>query len=169
MTMKAHLLLSIVAAALIMAGTPASVQAAPQVNNGMPGIVIAGSQNYSKLPQKARNFIKKHFKSLTVSKCEQYFAKGKYEVELSNGIDIDFNTKGDVNEIDAPDNAYLAPAVVKDLLHRGAYDRLAKDGLQDKVESIEFRKGRAVEVEVGVKGPDTYIFDLNGMLIAIED
>lgn len=167
--MKAHLLLSIAAAALIMAGPSASAQGAPQVNNGMPGIVMAGSQNYSKLPEKARKFIEKHFKNATVSKCEQYFAKGTYEVELSDGLDIEFNNKGQVIEIDAPDNAYLNATVVKELLHRGSYDRLAKDGLQDKVESIEFRKGRAVEVEVGIKGPDTYIFDLNGMLIAIED
>lgn len=90
-------------------------------------------------------------------------------MELANGVDIDFNTKGDVLEIDAPDNAYLAPSVVKELLHRGAYGRLVKDGLADNVESIEFRKGKAVEVEVDIQGPDTYIFDLDGNFIAIED
>ena len=135
----------------------------------MPGIVMAGSQNYNKIPEKARKFVDKHFKGTAVSKCEQYFAKGKYEVELANGVDIDFNRKGEVLEIDAPDNAYLAQSVVKDLLHHGAYNRLVKDGYANKVEAIEFRKGRAVEVEIGIEGPDTYIFDLNGTLIAIED
>lgn len=169
MIMKPHFFLTIAAAAILLVGATTSAKAEPQINNGMPGIVMAGSQNYKNLPEKARKFVEKHFKGLTVSKCEQYFAKGKYEVELSNGVDIDFNQKGEVMEIDAPDNTYLAPSVVKDLLHRGAYKRLEKDGLANSVESIEFRKGKAVEVEVGVPGPDTYIFDLNGALIAIQD
>lgn len=169
-TMKNKLFLSLAAAAVIgLAGVSATAMADPQVNNGMPGIVMSGSQNYNKVPEKARKFVDRHFKGVGVSKCEQYFAKGKYEVELANGVDIDFNTKGDVLEIDAPDNAYLAPAVVKELLHRGAYGRLVKDGLADNVESIEFHKGKAVEVEVDIQGPDTYIFDLDGNFVAIED
>lgn len=168
--MKTNLFLSLASAAVIMlAGAPVTAQAEPQINNGMPGIVMAGSQNYNKIPEKARKFVDKHFKGTAVSKCEQYFAKGQYEVELANGVDIDFNRKGEVLEIDAPDNTSLAQSVVKDLLHHGAYNRLVKDGYANKVESIEFRKGRAVEVEIGIEGPDTYIFDLNGTLIAIED
>ena len=153
----------------MLAGVPVTAQAEPQINNGMPGIVMAGSQNYNKIPEKARKSVDKHFKGTAVSKCEQYFAKGQYEVELANGVDIDFNRKGEVLEIDAPDNTSLAQSVVEDLLHHGAYNRLVKDGYVNNVESIEFRKGRAVEVESGSGGPDTYIFDLNGTLIAIED
>ena len=121
----------------MLAGVPVTAQAEPQINNGMPGIVMAGSQNYNKIPEKARKFVDKHFKGTAVSKCEQYFAKGQYEVELASGGDI--------------------------------FNRLVKDGYVNNVESIEFRKGRAVEVEIGIEGPDTYIFDLNGTLIAIED
>lgn len=167
--MKAHLLLSVAIAAIGLAGIQTPAQGASQVNNGMPGIVLAGSQNYSKIPAKARKFVDKHFKGVTVSKCEQYYAKGKYEVELANGVDIDFNNAGDVIEIDAPDNSYLAPSVVKELLHRSAYSHLEKQGLAGTVESIEFRKGKAVEVEVGIEGPDTFIFDIDGNFIAIED
>ena len=90
--MKTNLLLSLASAAVIMlAGATVTAQAEPQINNGMPGIVMAGSQNYNKIPEKARKFVDKHFKGTAVSKCEQYFAKGKYEVELANGVDIDFN------------------------------------------------------------------------------
>ena len=157
------------AVAVGLSGTGFSAQAAPQRSNGMPGIVMAGSQNYSKVPEKARKFVDKHFKGIGVSKCEQYFAKGKYEVELANGTDIEFSNRGDVLEIDAPDNSYLAPAVVKELLHHGAYSHLEKRGLVGKVESIEFRKGKAVEVEVGIEDPDTFIFDINGNFLMIED
>ena len=137
----------------MLAGVPVTAQAEPQINNGMPGIVMAGSQNYNKIPEKARKFVDKHFKGTAVSKCEQYFAKGQYEVELANGVDIDFNRKGEVLEIDAPDNTSLAQSVVEDLLHHGAYNRLVKDGYVNNVESIEFRKGRAVEVGIGMKVP----------------
>ncbi|MDE7145216.1 MAG: hypothetical protein K2O30_03590, partial [Duncaniella sp.] len=61
-----------------------------------PGVVMAGSQNYSQLPGKARHFIEKHFKDVGVAKCEKFFARGEYEVELVNGIDIEFNLKGDI-------------------------------------------------------------------------
>ena len=74
---------------------------------------MAGSQNYSQLPEKARAFIAKHFKDIGIRKCEKYFAKGKYEVELSNGVDLEFNTDGNLIEIDAPGDMMLPVAVVK--------------------------------------------------------
>ncbi len=155
-------------ATLVATGFSAQARSA-RLNGGNPGIVMSGSQNYESIPAEAKRFIDRHFKDVGISKCEQYFAKGKYEVELSNGVDIEFNTKGDVTEIDAPDNAFLAPSVVKDLLHRSAYSHLEKDGLEAKVESIEFKKGRAVEVEVSIPDPDTFIFDIDGNFIAIQD
>ncbi len=155
-------------ATLVATGFSAQARSAC-LNGGNPGIVMSGSQNYESIPAEAKRFIDRHFKDVGISKCEQYFAKGKYEVELSNGVDIEFNTKGDVTEIDAPDNAFLAPSVVKDLLHRSACSHLEKDGLEAKVESIEFKKGRAVEVEVSIPDPDTFIFDIDGNFIAIQD
>ncbi|MDE6345078.1 MAG: PepSY-like domain-containing protein [Muribaculaceae bacterium] len=141
----------------------------PDLTGGNPGIVISGSQDYDGMPEKAKHFISKHFSGVGISKCEKYFAKGKYEVELANGVDMEFNTKGELTEIDAPDNAFLAPSIVKELLHRSAYSHLEKDGLDSKVESIEFNRGKAVEVELGIPDPDTYVFDIDGNFIAIRD
>ena len=134
-----------------------------------PGLVVAGSQNYSQLPAKAKKFISKHFKNTGIQKCEKFFAKGEYEVELSNGIDIEFNLDGVVTEIDAPDNTFLPVKVVKDVLPHKSFNRLDKNELTTKIESIEFKKGKAYEVEVGIENPDTFIFDINGDFIAIED
>lgn len=168
--MKRHLLLSLAAATVVgLTATFFTTQAVAQVNNGMPGIVMAGSQDYSQIPEKARKFVEKHFKGINVSKCERYYAKGKYEVELANGVDINFDTKGQVMDIDAPDNSFLAASVVKDVLHHNAYKRLEQQGVANKVESIEFRKGKAVEVEVGIPDPDTFIFDINGNFLVMED
>lgn len=166
--MKAQLLIAAAVSFLTFAGFSAGAQA-PQQYNSLPGIAVAGSQDYDKIPEKARHFIAKHFKGVSVTKCEQYFAEGKYEVELSNGVDIDFNNDGEVLEIDAPDNAVLDPALVKDLLHDTAFHRLAKDGVNSKVESIEFKKGKVVEVEVMIPDPDTYIFVVDGDFIGFDD
>ena len=81
-----------------------------------PGIVMAGSENYSGMPKGARRFIDKHFKGVGVKSCERYFAKGTYEVELANGVDIEFDSNGKVKEIDVPKGALLSIDIVKELL-----------------------------------------------------
>lgn len=167
--MKTKLFIASAAVAALVATGFSTRAQAPRLNGSNPGIVMAGSQNYESIPSKAKHFVEKHFKGVGITKCEQYFAKGKYEVELSNGVDIEFNTKGEVTEVDAPDNAFLPTSVVRDLLHRSAYSHLEKDGLEAKVESIEFKKGKAVEVEVSIPDPDTFIFDIDGNFIAIQD
>ncbi len=166
--MKAkYIYMGVIAAVAMSIGVPASVFRAEAQT---PGIVMSGSSNYSSLPKDARYFIDKHFKGVGVSKCEQYFAKGIYEVELANGVDIEFNTKGKVMEIDAPDNALLPVALVKDLLPGKAFKRLQDAGLTARVESIEFdKRGKAVEVELSIPDPDTYVFDINGEFIAVQD
>lgn len=166
--MKNLLIAAAAISAVAFTGFSASAQA-PQQYDTNPGIVMAGSQDYSKIPGKAKKFIDKHFKGVAVRSCEQEFAKGKYDVELANGVEIEFNNNGDILEVDAPDNAYLSPAVAKDLLHDSAFGQLEKKGLLDKVESIEFKKGRAVEVSLDIPDPDTYIFDIDGNVIAVDD
>ncbi|MCM1110448.1 MAG: PepSY-like domain-containing protein [Clostridium sp.] len=166
--MKTNRLLAAVAALIIGMATPSFVAEAQFVGGG-PGIAVAGSTDVSQLPSKAKSFIDKHFKGVAVRSCEKYFAKGKYEVELSNGVDLEFNTKGEIVEIDAPDNMVLLSSVVKDFLPKKAYERLEKDGMAGSVESIEFRKGKVYEVDLRIPGPDTYLFTPEGIFIAIED
>lgn len=167
--MKIKSILSGIVSLAILFGAADAVAQAPINNGGNPGIVMSGSQNYSQLPSKARSFIEKHFKNIGVRSCEKYFAKGKYEVELLNGIDIEFNSKGEVTEIDAADNTTLPATVVKDVMHHKAYSRLEKDGLVNNVESIEFNRKKVCSVELSIPDPDTYLFDVNGMFIALED
>lgn len=167
--MKTKTLLATLVATLIFSAGTISAQT-PQQYTGGPGIVISGSENYNSLPKDAQNFVKKHFKNLSVVKCEKYFAKGKYEIELSDGIDIEFDSKGKVMEIDAPDGKCLPAVVVKDLIHGKAYKRLEKDGFATMVESIDFdRRGKAVEVEINMPEPDVYVFNIDGNFIALGD
>lgn len=167
--MTAKTLISGIASLAILFGAADAVAQIPANNDSNPGIVISGSATYAQLPKKAQAFIEKHFKDAGVLKCERYFAKGQYEVELRNGVDLDFNTKGDLIEVDAPDNTVLPITVVKDVMPRKAYDRLEKDGFAGMVESIELNRGKVYEVDLNITGPDTYVFDLDGEFIAIED
>lgn len=167
--MKLSKLLSIAAVGAIFAITPYINAQVPAINGG-PGIVVAGSQNISKLPKDAQHFLNKHFKNVGIAKCEQYFAKGKYEVELTNGVDLEFDSNGKLREIDAPDYTVLATSVVKDVLPAKSYKHLEQAGMINSIETIEFdKRGRIIEVELNISDPDTYVFDVNGNFIAISD
>ncbi len=155
--------------AMLIGGASTIAAQAPYYNGGNPGIVTAASQDASQLPEKATKFIDKHFKNVGISKCEKYFAKGKYEVELVNGIDLEFDSKGNILEIDAPGNTVLPATVVKDIIPSKAYERLSNDGFSAMVESIEFNRGKVYEIELNIPGPDTFVFDINGVFLAIED
>lgn len=154
-------------AAIALTSQPAAAQV-PMMDT-TPGIVMAGSYDASKLPAEAHKFLSKHFGTAKIVKCEQYFAKGKIEVELNTGVDVEFDMKGNVMEVDAPDGTYLSETLLRDLLHKSAFDRLTREGYAARVESVEFKKGRAVEVNVDRPDPDTYVFDLNGVLLMMED
>lgn len=167
--MKVRLFLFSVAIVSILSAGSEAVGQTPKLNGG-PGIVLVGSQNTVDLPKEAQKFINKHFKGIEVAKCDRFFAQGKYEVELANGVDIEFNSKGNVMEVDAPDGALLPASLVKDLLPHKAYHRLLDAGYANLVESIEFsRRGKAVEVELRIPDPDTYMFDIDGDFISISD
>ena len=62
------------------------------------------------LPATAKDFIQQNFSSNTVegveenSKC-QIWADDKYEVKLSNGIELDFDENGNIIEIDSQKDA----------------------------------------------------------------
>ncbi|WP_282017641.1 PepSY-like domain-containing protein [Salegentibacter mishustinae] len=58
------------------------------------------------LPATAKNFIQQNFSSNTVQEVEenskwQIWADDKYEVKLSNGIELDFDENGNILEIDS--------------------------------------------------------------------
>lgn len=165
--MKMKTLMSALAAVALLTGV--SFTEADAQYYGGPGIALVGSATETQLPKKARQFINKHYKDVGIQKCEQYYAKGKYEVELVNGVDLEFNTKGDILEIDAPGKSILPEFVLKDVLPHKAYARLVNDGYINNVESVEFNKGRVYEVDLNIQGPDTYVFDIDGVFLAIED
>jgi len=62
------------------------------------------------LPATAKDFIQQNFSSNTVEGVEenskwQVWADDKYEVKLSNGIELDFDENGNIIEIDSQNDA----------------------------------------------------------------
>ena len=62
------------------------------------------------LPATAKDFIQQNFSSNTEQEVEenskwQIWADDKYEVKLSNGIELDFDEKGNIIEIDSQNDA----------------------------------------------------------------
>lgn len=51
---------------------------------------------------------------------------------MADGTEIEFDSKGKILEIDAPDNAVLKPGLVRDLVGRKMYDKLKSNGQANK-------------------------------------
>lgn len=151
-----HLIIALAAAAMI---APAVAQI-PSYGN-MPGIAVAGSTSEANLPVAAKDFINKHYKNVQLTKVEREFLDNSYEVELANGVEIDFNAAGQLTSIDTSDNAApLAENVVKDILPHKAYKQLKKLHQEKNVDEIEFNDGHLYEVSTRTVHEDKYSYDI---------
>lgn len=143
----------IIALAVAAMAAPMACEA-QQPQYGGPGIAVAGSTDAASLPDAAKKFLDKHYKHVATSKVEKEYVDGSYEVDLANGVEIDFNSAGRITSIEAPDNgAALDENVVKDILPHKAFQELKKVGQNKNVEEIDFKDGKLYEVETrSIKG-----------------
>ena len=157
-----------IAAVMTLGFGAASMQAAPQEMG--PGIVMAGSSSVSDLPQPALKFLSRHFKGVNVSKVDREYAQRTFEVDLENGVEIEFSNSGKVLEIDAPEGYALNPQIVKGLVGRKMFGNLVKSGSANKVNSIDFTesKGKRVKVKTIASQPQKILFDLSGNILLIQ-
>lgn len=75
-------------------------------------IVIFAQAKTDKLPKTAQDYINEHFASISITKVEensnwQIWEDDKYEVKLSNGIELDFDENGNIMEIENKKNESL--------------------------------------------------------------
>ncbi len=130
------------------------------------GQVVAGSVDISSLPDAAKSFIVKHFKGIAITECEKGFLSGKFDVELADDTDLEFDAKGQLLGIDAGNGTMLSAEVLKDVLPAKAYSELEKRGELNIVESVK-RISRGYKVELEKVGPDEITFSTDGTLISI--
>ncbi len=142
----------------------------------LAGNFSANAQNAQKpitaddtdLPVAAKTFLKKHFDGVTIHEFEKKFWSNSYELELADGTDIDFDSKGRCTEVSAPDYKMLEPSLVRELLPAAACLTLTNDNLIESVEEIEYNPSRGYKVEVRHGTIDDYRFDTAGKLIKVK-
>ena len=116
----------------------------------------------SELPAAAQAFIKEHFSGQTVTtiKAEKDLTGTEYDVVLSGGVKIEFDGKGNWEEIDANTTALPAtvvPAVIADYVAKNYAGKAI-------VQIDKDRKGFDVEL-----ADDTELeFDTNGKFIRVD-
>lgn len=168
--MKTRLLnISCIIAMICMFGITSNAQKrdVPILNYGV-GPVIAGSIEASALPDSARKFINEHFAGVPIVKCQKEFSSSEYDVEFSDGVEIEFNAKGDWIEIESGNFSTLKPLIIKAVIPATAYLWLEEQKVTNLVESIKHGKsGYKVELE-GVEFDD-YRFNETGKLLNISD
>ena len=114
------------------------------------------------LPANAQEFIANQFPNSSISnvKVDKDDAKSKYEVKLADGIEIDFNKKGDWTEIDCKNlivPASLVPAAVAQYVQQQYADASIVKIERD-------RRGYEVKLSTGLE----LKFDSNGKFIKID-
>lgn len=110
-----------------------------------PGIAVQGSESYNTVPDKAKNFIADNFRQEKIMNVEKEFESGDFEIILSNGVELDFDRNGDLEEIEGL-NSPLSYEIVKKLLPAAAYSMLSDEAVHHNVRKIEIDNG-SYEVE----------------------
>lgn len=118
------------------------------------------------LPKMAKSFITQSYGSITIRECERD-DDGHYEVELRNGVDLEFDVTGKLSKIDAGHRC-LSKELLKKILPDKVYKELDTRKVISKVEEVEFNR---YNIKVGIRQmwDDEYIFDLDGNLQSIND
>ncbi len=142
-------------AALLMAG---NVQVSAQ---------RAVTVDSTDLPVAAKTFLNKNFDGIAIHEFEKKFWSNSYELELADGTDIDFDSRGHCTEVSAPDYKLLDAALVRELLPAAACLTLTNDNLIESVEEIEYNPSKGYKVEVRHGTLDDYRFDIAGKLIKV--
>lgn len=122
------------------------------------------TKDEKQLPVAARNFINQHFTSPKISyiKIESELLRGKkYEAVLTNGAEIEFNSKGEWTDVDCKRDAVPAsiiPGYIKDYVNTNFNGQIITQIERDRF-----------GIEVELKNDLSLKFDRNGNLRELDD
>lgn len=152
-------------AAAVIAGA-ASVSAQTDVMYKGVGPVVAASESPSALPKKAQRFLDKHFAGIEVVSSEVEFPSKNVDVTLADGSELEFSAKGDLIEIDAPDNAVLSDKLLRSVVSREVYRDLLHRHLTGMVEGVS-KDQFGYKVDLNSNLYDEARYGVDGLLIAL--
>lgn len=113
------------------------------------GVGPAQSEAVKMIPIDGIRFIVEYYPDEGIVEMDKEFASNTYDVKLTNGTEIEFNSKGNVIEIDAADNTAIPTDVLQAILPVSTYEALQYDGIASNIESIEVsRNGYQIETNI---------------------
>lgn len=125
---------------------------------GMFSFGLFAQASTGTLPGTARDFIKQHFSSVNVAGVEEnsnwkIWEDEKYEVKLSNGIELDFDENGNILEIDTQNNETIPmsalPSKIASYLEANhANAKVTGWEKQDEEQEVELADGTEVEFDI---------------------
>ena len=104
----------------------------PDVPPGYAGVgpVVSGGVDYEALPSKARKFLQKYCDGHAITRCEKEFTSGDFNLMLADGIEMVFDSKGNLIDIEAPESYSLAPGLLKAVVPGKLYNLLDHNGFK---------------------------------------
>ena len=142
----------------------------PDVPPGYAGVgpVVSGSVDYASLPSKARKFLQKHCDGHALTRCEKEFTSGDFKLTLADGINMEFDTKGRLVGIEAPDSYSLAPVLLKAVVPGKLYHLLDHNGFKSCVEAVH-HDSNGYRLEIADPIFNQVCYDPSGVLTLIVD
>ena len=119
--------------------------------------------SYEKLPSAAKSFVSEFYSGVDVKRVEKDYDHGVvlFEVKLSNGHEITFNSSGEWVEVDAPDRQSIPSGIAPLPIESYLNDNYQDYGINDITKT-----GYGYEVEL-TTGVDLR-FDANGNFLGID-
>lgn len=130
------------------------------------GPVVSGTVDYAALPSKARKFLEKHCDGHAVVKCEKEFTSGEFGIQLADGIEFEFDAKGNVIETEAPDGYSLSSPLLKAVVPGKLYQLLIHNGFEQSVEAVH-RDRSGYRIDVSDPVFKAVAFDPSGVLTLV--
>ena len=116
------------------------------------GVNISMAQSKAELPSEVTNYVDKHFSGLTIDKIDidEKDMDEMYELKLSDGTTLDFNSRGEVVEINSK-NGFSADALPVAIAQK-VKDKYGKTKIVDFEKEndgyeIEFEDGTEVDFD----------------------
>lgn len=101
------------------------------------GVGPAMSESVKMIPIDGIRFIVENYPDEGIVSMDKEFDTNTYDVKLTNGTEIEFNSKGNVVEIDAEGDNAIPAEVIKAIVPSTTYQAMQKDGIVSNIESIE--------------------------------
>ena len=73
-------------------------------------------------------------------RCEKNYISGTFSLSLADGIDMEFDAKGNLTSISAPANYSLSPTLLKAIVPGKLYNLLVHNGFKSSIESVSRSK-----------------------------